>query len=174
MHRKKLILPVVLVMGLLLGVAPEVTALEKWGPFRGRVVDVETGEPLKDVAVLVVWWKDQPNPVHWTRGFYEAKEAVTDADGRFEVPRLTPPFFTFLIRPGQVIFFAPGYVEQGRVVTPPDGQPFVDPTVVQMRRLKTRAELLQKSRGQPGGIPHEKMVEFLKAIKVERKMLGLD
>jgi hypothetical protein len=72
-----------------------------------------------------------------------------------------------------VIYFAPGYAVEKEGVTPPDGVRFVDPTVVKMRRLKSREELLRKSRGYPSQIPEEKMPGFVKAVNIEREMLGL-
>lgn len=171
--RQRLILYAMCLVGLMLGLiacAPA-QAFEKWGPFRGQIVDMETGQPIAGAAVLVVWWEAVYTPVQTNQKFYDAREAVTDAEGRFEVPRLTPPFFTFRIFPPQVIYFAPGYVAHVEVVTPPDGQPFVAPTVVQMRRLKTREELLKKSRGYPSMIPSEKMPLFLRAIEIEDQML---
>jgi hypothetical protein len=146
---------------------------EQWGPLRGQIVDMETGKPIVGAAVLVVWWKDVFNPVQGARKFYDGRETMTDTQGRFEVPRRLPALFWLFIRKPQLTYFAPGYVAHAVTVTPPDGRPFVDPTVVQMRRLKTRAELLQKSRGYPSAIPPDKMREFLKAINIESQMLGL-
>ncbi len=148
-------------------------ALERWGPFRGQIVDAETGQPIPDAAVLVVWWEADPTPVQTRQKFYDAREAVSGPDGRFEVPALTPPFFSFLIFDPKISYFAPGYVSQAVVVEPSDGQAFVASTVVQMRQLKTRTELFQKSRGFPSQIPLEKIPHFLKAINAERRMLGL-
>lgn len=148
-------------------------APEKWGPFRGQIVDVETGKPIPDAAILVVWWEAIFSPTgHPTRKFYDARETVTDSEGHFQVPRLSVPLWKFGIQPAEVMVFAPSYVVHAEVVKPPDGQPFVDPTVVQMRRLKSREQLLKKSRSRPGGVPLYEMIEFTKAINVERKMLG--
>jgi len=149
-------------------------AAEKWGPFRGRIVDMETGEPIAGVAVLVVWWENVPNPVQGQRRFYDSREAVTHADGRFEIPRFSPPFFSFRIRPPEIILFAPGYIEQSESVTPPNGQPFVDPTEIRMRPLNTRQELLARSRSRPSSVPDDKMPGLIRAINIERTMLGLD
>ncbi|MGH7324143.1 MAG: hypothetical protein ACREJ9_05785 [Candidatus Rokuibacteriota bacterium] len=136
-------------------------------------MDVETGEPIPGAAILVVWYELIPHPVQTNQKFYDALEAVTDAEGRFEVPRRPPPFFDFRIRLAGVTYFAPGYVVHTEVVTPPNGQPFVDPTVVRMRRLKTRQELWEKSRARPSKVPDEKMPGFIKAINAENKTLGL-
>jgi hypothetical protein len=71
------------------------------------------------------------------------------------------------------VLFAPGYVEQSEHVTPTDGQPFVAATEIRMRRLTTRLELMNKRRVRPGGVPDDKMPGFLRAIDLERTMLGL-
>ena len=74
----------------------------------------------------------------------------------------------------QVTLFAPGYKWEATVVTPPDGQEFVDSTVAQMRRLKTREERLKYiGRIPPGGVPHAKVTELIRAIDRERAALGL-
>ena len=151
----------------------EGSAVERWGPFRGQLVDVETGKPIAGAAILVVWWEAIFSPVgHPTRKFYDAREAVTDAEGRFEVPRLSVPFWKLGIQPGQVIYFAPGYVAEAEVVTPPDGQGFVAPTVVQMRRLKTREERIRNQENYPPSIPARNMPGLLEALNRERAELG--
>ncbi len=164
-----------LALALLLGagLTTPVAAEEKWGPFRGKVVDAETGAPIPGAVFLMVWYKLVYAFVQTKMEFYDAREAVTGPEGSFELPRLSPPFFTFRIDRPRWTLFAPGYDVHRVIVTPPTGQRLVDPTVIEMRRLKTREELLRKSSGYPSGIPEEKMVEFLKAINIERAMLGL-
>lgn len=162
---------VVGVLGILCSSGGE--AAEKWGPFRGQIVDVETGQPIAGAVVLVVWYEAVPTPVQTNQKFFDAREVVTGPDGRFEVPRRSPPFFAFRIFDPHVIYFAPGYGPDKEVVTPPGGQIFVDPTVVFLRPLKTREALLKKSRSWPVEVPLEKMTEFMKAINRESEMLGL-
>ena len=145
---------------------------EQWGPFRGQIVDVETGKPVEGAAVLVVWLKDIPMPVHSVTGFYDAREAVTDVEGRFVVPRIFPALFWLFVRKPQFHYFAPGYVPQSVFVS--EGKTWVEHKVVEMRRLKSREELLKKRRSSPALVPLDKMTEFTKAVNVERKMLGFD
>ena len=56
------------------------------GPVSGHVVDSETGEPIWNAAVVEVWRRDfvrmDGGPV-----FHAAQEALTDLQGRFELPR---------------------------------------------------------------------------------------
>jgi hypothetical protein len=147
---------------------------EKWGPFRGRIVDAETGQPIIGAVVLVVWWEAIFTPIQTNRQFYDARETLSDAEGRFEVPRLPPPFFTFRFFRPDVIYFAPGYAPHAEVVSPPDGEPFVDPTVIQVRRLKTRQERLRAQRSYPPSVPARTMPRLLEALNKERTSLGLD
>jgi hypothetical protein len=83
--------------------------------------------------------------------------------------------------------FAPGYGEPRWVVTPETGEPLVDPTIIEMRKLKTRAERLRNlpsiptvfhAGDLPGGrirnvAPEEKFRRYLEAINQERAALGL-
>lgn len=111
---------------------------EQWGPFRGQVVDAETGTPIAGAHVMVAWTRDQPS-VHFNQWFYDAQETVTDAAGRFEIPRQTR-FVTAFVTEPDISAFAPGYLMQEPEVTPANGRAYVDPTMVKMRPLKTREE----------------------------------
>ncbi len=178
-----------LALALLLGVGltTPVTAEEKWGPFRGKVVDAETGAPIPGAVFLMVWYKLVYAFVQTKMEFYDAREAVTGPEGTFELPRLSPPFFTFRIDPPRWTLFAPGYDVHRVIVTPPTGQRLVDPTVIEMRRLKTREERLRNLPSIPGSfytsdpssgalrkiVPREKIENFLRVLNEEEKALGL-
>ena len=150
---------------------------EKWGPFRGQLVDQATGKGIPGAAVIAIWWKNEPNPVQMNRSFFDAIEAVTDTDGRFEIPRHPkPPFFDFQIFLPEITYFAPGYLSVRKDVTPPDGQAFTVPTVVLMRRFdlsNPTDKLIVSIRGRPDGVPLRKLTEFTRAVNVERVMRGL-
>src|SRR5256885_14234656 len=118
------------------GLIAAAPASEGWGPFRGQVVDLETGQPISGAVALAIWWRLVPGLAHGTREFYDAREALTGPDGRFDIPRLSVPPWQLGVQSGQVTLFAPGYKWEATVVTPPDGQEVVDSTVAQMRRLK--------------------------------------
>jgi hypothetical protein len=152
-------------------------ASEKWGPFRGRLVDQDTGQGIAGAAVIVIWWKNEPNPIQMNRSFFDAIEAVTDAEGRFVIPRYpNPPFFDFQIFPPEITYFAPGYLTVRHDVTPPDGPPFVAPTLVLMERFDPNDpahKLILAFRSRPNGVPLRKMKEFTRVVNIERAMRGL-
>jgi hypothetical protein len=147
-------------------------AAEKWGPFRGKVEDRETGQPIAGALVLIFWEKEM-SWFHSHREFFDAREAVTRPDGIFEIPRVGGPFFTFSIGEPQFRIFAPGYVLDRWVVTPPSGDPFISPTVAEMRPAKTQDERLNEMyRADSPSIPPEKRCLLTRLINRERKYLG--
>ncbi len=80
------------------------------GPYRGSVVDADTGAPLAGAVVVAAWSRDRIYPLHSVNEPYAVMEAMTDADGRFSIeakeleehaPRRT-------LRP-EFLIFLPGY-----------------------------------------------------------------
>jgi hypothetical protein len=137
-------------------------------------VDVETRQGIPGAVVLAIWLEKVPTPIEMHTRFYDAREVVSGPDGSFEIPRRPPPFFTFRILEPEFKVFAPGYAEDRWVVTPSTGQALVDPTVIEMRRLKTRDERLDVLRRADGtDVPPEKRCLLTKAVNNERKHLGL-
>ena len=103
--------------GILLGLAvlvgaPDLASAAK-GPWRGQVRDAETKQPLDGVVVLAYWYRYRFHLSqlvlggHQTPEFFDALEAVTDAQGRWEIPKKSFPFFADI-----GVFFSyykPGY-----------------------------------------------------------------
>jgi hypothetical protein len=56
------------------------------GPWKGQIVDAETGAPLEGVVVLALWDKKTVAWPHPDREFYDVDELVSDRDGRFVIP----------------------------------------------------------------------------------------
>src|SRR5581483_4786190 len=81
------------------------------GPWRGTVVDAETGQPVEGVVILAVWTKRSPGVIHARLEFYDAEEAVTDAAGRFTLAaRSTTPRNPFVrIEGPRLTMFKGGY-----------------------------------------------------------------
>jgi hypothetical protein len=80
------------------------------GPYRGRVLDAETGKPLAGVVVVAVWRRDRVMPLGGRSEHYAAREALTNADGEWvidadDVERNAPKR---TLRPTFTIFL-PGY-----------------------------------------------------------------
>ena len=144
---------------------------EQWGPFRGRMVDAETGAPIAGAHVMVSWERDYPNPVHWTQRFYDAQETTTDSDGRFEIPRRRR-FFTMLVGEPRFGAFAPGYYAETEEVVAPGGQPYVDDTILRMRLLQSRKERCARLPGGPSIQASQQAALFNRAVQAYRSELS--
>jgi hypothetical protein len=136
---------------------------EQWGPFRGQVIDAETGMSIAGANVMVSWERDKPNPVHWTQSFYDAQETVTDMKGQFEIPRETR-FLTVFVSQPRVSVFAPGFVAESEEVTPAGGRLYVDATILKMRPLKTREQRCKYRPGEPSASRAE-VPKFMDAVQ---------
>ncbi|MFQ5658011.1 MAG: hypothetical protein ACE5G5_10750 [Candidatus Methylomirabilales bacterium] len=175
-HRFALILVLVL-LAIGVGMTKMGWLLYTGGPYRGQLLDAETRQPLEGAVVLFYWERDvyggAGGPVAF---FLKAKEVLTDKEGRFHIPwfigtSLNP--LSVVLKP-KSIFFYPGYGSEIVEVTPPDGEPFKDPSVVPMRKLRTRKERIRVVGGLlPGGVPDQAMPNLIRLINVESAALGI-
>lgn len=88
------------------------TITHKFGPFYGKVVDAETGEPIEG-AVVAVWFSTKsPSMGGTVWKVADAVETLTDAEGEFTIPPHRIKFFKILASwddECQVSVFKPGY-----------------------------------------------------------------
>jgi len=152
------------------------------GPYRGRVLDAETGKPLAGVVVVAVWRRDRIMPLHSRSEHYAAREVLTNADGEFvidaeDVERNAPkrtwhPFFTI---------FLPSY---GRYRSPASTRTTVTQrffegpgTTVELPRLKDKEERQAHLRSvDPYDLsetPFTEIPEFTRLFNQERATMGL-
>ena len=172
MRRRALILSACAVMGFL---AAPPTAYggdpddARWGPFRGRFFDSDTGQPIPGAFAIVIWLERGPMS-HSAEKFYDARAGVADLDGAYEVPRRSVPFFSNRILEPMIEYFAPGYARM---------EPFEERdgvTVVRLRQWSTlsREERLRyRGMGEAGRIPQDTVQALIQTINVERERLGL-
>jgi hypothetical protein len=162
--------------------------------FKGRVIDVETKEPIDGAVVVAQYHVNMLGPTGSHTTLIDVQEALTDKKGEFVLPSLTKminPFSTgddtsFLIwKPGYRkvdiwggYFFAeePGTVENRPVHA--DGGLVLRPVtlgIVELERTKTREERL-KSIPTPFGKDSDvkKQKEFIGIINEERKSFGFE
>lgn len=61
-------------------------AADAAGPWKAQIVDAETGQPIADAVIVLVWVKRFWSFPHYGRAVHDAAEAVSDADGRISIP----------------------------------------------------------------------------------------
>src|SRR5260370_37743673 len=90
------------------------------GPYRGRVVDAQTGRPIPD-AVVVILWQRLDDQIDGVRRLVTAQETFTDSKGEFvhEVRLVEAKLPPRTLAP-RLMVFRPGYTA---IPDPPQGHP---------------------------------------------------
>jgi hypothetical protein len=152
------------------------------GPWKGKVIDAETKQPIEGAAVVAHWNYETLGPTGGGTNFLDAKETVTDKNGEFEIPsrwfvsiplirRVTGPWFT-IFKPGYGTFpkfqiepkLTPAYLFEGKGATV-----LLPKTITREERLNSLDEVefnldyLRKF----------KLKNILRLINIEHKELGL-
>lgn len=148
------------------------------GPYRGKVVDAETGEGIGGAAVLAVWDHQYWQVVESNRDYWDAREVVTRADGTFvlDARDIEERAGKTVWRP-RFIIYSPGYgyfpAYQASPRSPQPGLFEGSGATVELRKLRTREERLRAIRALPPLIPRKKIPTLLRLIDSEYEALGL-
>jgi hypothetical protein len=165
--------------------------------FKGKILDIETIQPIEGVVVLAVYNKRSMGA---GAGQYSSilniREALTDRDGNFNIPSYTTLLllpFTWQDRTNFLIY-KPGYASlewplkdflTGKETTKRELSPWYDPIlkgykiilrgpgIVELPKLKTRDERLRSMPSHPDELEHlEKQRTLIQLINEERRNLG--
>jgi hypothetical protein len=148
-------------------------------PFTGKVIDVDTKEPIDGAAVLAVYY-DQTITIAGTNTYpIDAQETLTDAKGEFKIPEVKRWFGG---RPGTVVeasitIFKPGYGVFPRhphskdVKEDKGGASVEKDFIYELPKLRTRQDRIANLPLRPE-VPHTKMPNFVRLINDERIRLG--
>ena len=181
---------------LFLALGSGVWPAEAAGPWRARVVDAETGQPLEGVVVLAAWFKYTASVGGWAaQKYYASEEVVTGPDGRFQIRARWAftwlPFFTTVKGP-EFSIFKPGYgqwrfrgADEWLKLSPEDRDARVEEAwerfegkgvIIELPPLKNREERLKFfpwASGWPSDvIPDVRMSRYLEALDQEAVALG--
>jgi len=157
------------------------------GPYKGRVIDLETGKPIEGAVVAGVWVLE----FNFTP-FCDAKETVTDKNGEFILPKASCFSLWPLAQMGRlgITVFKPGYLAypplgplaEERRARMPDftGGEFKNKkqySVIKLGKPKTRMKR-ELTYGEAGGLftidqAFKRLPILLRLNNEERKNLGL-
>ncbi len=177
---------ILIVFLLLIALLPTLSCAEEdkvfRGPWKGRVIDAETKQPIEGAAVVAVRHKSKASPAGQLTSFLEAKETLTDKNGYFIIPAYKPiniPLFRE-IRIPKFTIFKPGYGPfPWWQVTPKKGdlrRVFdKEGMVVELPNLKSKELRLAARRdAEPDGdIPFNKIKNLIILLDQEDKYLGI-
>ena len=157
------------------------------GPYKGKVVDLETGEPIEGAVVAGVWVLE----FNFTP-FCDAKETVTDKNGEFVLPKASCFTLWPLAQMGRlgITVFKPGYLaypplgpspEERRTRMPSfTGREFRDKdqyNIIGLKQPRTKLER-ELTYAEASGLftvdqAFKRLPILLKLTNEERKNLGL-
>jgi len=153
--------------------------------YHGQVVDEETGKPLEGAVVVVIWHKKPRVSMDAPEYFHDAKEAITDAQGKFMLdasPAIDWNPFTVIKQPN-VVIFQPGYepfalwrtlTRQGFKSFEDVDRAFQRGATIRLPKLKTQEELRKSGLDIAiGQVSSEKIRNLIRVLNVQRKMAGL-
>ena len=117
------------------------------GSYRGRVVELLTGQPISGVTVVILWEFINPQDGE-QRNVFALREALTDATGAFSVDassiETNPPPRAF---PPRVLIYKPGYASFPHEVRYPVGEPATPfagtGMTVRLRLLRTQEDRIE-------------------------------
>lgn len=149
------------------------------GPYRGRVIDAETRQPIENVVVLGVWYSESSTVGGVVGKYYDARETMTDKKGEFEISGQGLRLFSNLSEM-HVLIFKAGY----EYIGPGPWRSFKiaesykksiawegDRAIIPLQKL-TMEERKQRIISRPN-IPDERMRTLTREIDKERIYKGL-
>lgn len=188
MHRRSemwIVLPLGLALGLMTGCGH---LFYSSGPYRGQVVDAETGQGIAGAAVVAMWTREIPVGAHMPEQDWDVYETLSDANGDFAIPHRTHfTVFGWILEPALKVYYpshAPGYAGFYSRDVPVVDRPPRDPrdrdrpenyVTIPLKRLTTREERISKA-GRPIGtltLPWDKVPNLMRLVNEELEQLGL-
>lgn len=149
-----------------------------FGPYEGKVVDLETGEPIEGVAVLILFYTEGWAVVDTVSKYAGAVEVVTDSNGEFRIRSQ----WVFVFHPlswwdtyGYITIFKPGYGvyphhdDAGPIFTPSGTIPERQNITFKLLKLKTIEERKKNivDARPSGAVPDRKAKNLLKLLDEE-------
>lgn len=169
---------IVLLVWFVLAAVGPCTITHKFGPYYGKTVDAETGEPIEGAVVLVAFYTELYTPAGTMSRFVDALEVLTDAKGEFHIPAYRAWVFRAPHRwstDARVTVFKAGYgnFPWHKKVSPKFIPMYTAPPkeylVIKLPKLRTLDEARENSRDLPTTqVPREKMKKLFELIERQR------
>jgi len=151
------------------------------GPYRGRVVDADTQQPLVGAAVVAIWYREVPVAPHGPAvDYHDSMEVLTDTNGEFIVPKRTHLTLIGKIREPDFVIYYPAYAPYPSLKARPQGKE-IDSAYeqrvfnIELQKLKTEGERMSVG-DMPvslSNVPDVEMPNLVRLVNKERQDLGL-
>ncbi len=145
---RRLIIPAVFILAAVMSFGCAITHV--YGPYMGRVVELESGKPIEGAVVFLQFYIQVGNIGGYSSHFVDAVEVMTDSNGEFHIPARRINSFRFRFLSGwqeapTPVVFKPGYgvFPSHRLSSARPRQNWFQPNrpvLIKLPRLKTRKE----------------------------------
>ncbi len=139
------------------------------GPWKGKVIDAKTKEPIDGAVVVAIWDEFHAALGSGFTDFYDAKETLTDKNGEFKIPLFIGFSIPLIDGIGAPMFriFKPGYGYQTVPQWPK--QKFIPVELSELKEKIERQENLDEIKSLDVDAPEKKTPLLNKLINAEEK-----
>jgi hypothetical protein len=78
------------------------------GPYKGRIIDAQTNQPIEGAVIDATWCRVYPNAGGGTGVYYDNRETISDKAGEFSIPGMGLLFLS-TIDEATITIFKAGY-----------------------------------------------------------------
>ena len=149
------------------------------GPYEGKVIDADTGQPIEGVVVLATWSRVTVTPGGGVSSYYDAMETVTDNNGEFKIKGLGLLVLSNIEPPYMTVFKA-GYLYDNLFWIPGESSLYSKikwdgkRAIIPLKKLTMEERRKQLGPSEPPDeAPKEKIKLILREINKDRKEQGL-
>ncbi|MGV8073114.1 MAG: hypothetical protein AB2L11_00935 [Syntrophobacteraceae bacterium] len=160
----------VLIAGVVLTVVGPCTITHRYGPYSGKVVETETGEPIEGAYVLVAFYTHMFTLAGPVSQFVDTRDATTNKNGEFKIAAYRTWALRFLHGwndEGSIVIYKPGYA--GDSVHHIFAKNFV---IERLKKLAYKERQNYWGPDTPTDAPKEKVRKLRELIDEEDKNLG--
>jgi hypothetical protein len=168
------------------------TVTNKYGPYYGKVVDIDTKQPIEGAAVLVVYLTEQYGLAGPVSHFADAQETLTDKNGEFKIPAIRINTFRLIsgwdryphfniFKPGYGCFPTHKYAKRQRKAIEEDASrpdwslPPKEYVTIELPAVKneSREERLRNTACLPSpSVPDKRFKKLRELLEIEYKSIG--
>lgn len=156
--------------------------IHKDGPYEGKVVDADSGEPIEGVVVLGEWSNEHISPGGAVHSFHDAQETITDKNGEFRIEGMGLDILSN-VTPMDILIFKAGYeylaspwesLKKSRYLIEKRKIKWIENmAIIPLRKLTMEERKKQGSPDFSALIPGVKMKAMLQEINKDRLERGL-
>ena len=137
---------------------------------KGRVVDAETGRPIKEAAVAIRWFESQPEDNSKTVHTFDAAQDLSDKDGNFSIPEYQNRKYAMgVYKEGYICWssrsdFSSGIPEKASLKFPPNVENGMEIRLAPLKEVHSRDKHAGFAVLVAGEVTESKKGPFYKAI----------